>query len=147
MIGVWQRLPITNHSKLSFASLVEDQAICEPVDEPIRPIPQQIALPEQKVELGEKLFHDPQLSHNNTISCASCHHLNTGGTDRRIRSLGINGVEGVSNAPYFHDGSAECLEDAVVAMAKYQLGRPLSTKEVDLIVTFLQTLTGEYKRK
>jgi hypothetical protein len=30
-------------------------------------------------------------------------------------------------------------------MAKYQLGRPLSVEDRDLIVAFLFTLTGEYE--
>lgn len=46
-------------------------------------------------------------------------------------------------APYFHDGSAKTLDDAVRVMAKYQLGLLLSKKEVDAFVAFLKTLTGE----
>lgn len=46
-------------------------------------------------------------------------------------------------APYFHDGSAQTLEQAVNVMAKYQLGRKLSTEDIDLIVSFLKTLTGD----
>lgn len=49
--------------------------------------------------------------------------------------------------PYFHDGSAETLEDAIDAMAKYQLARPLSQEKINLIVQFLNTLTGEYLGK
>jgi cytochrome c peroxidase len=49
--------------------------------------------------------------------------------------------------PYFHDGSAETIEDAIEAMAKYQLGRPLSQEKINLIVKFLKTLTGEYRGK
>ena len=48
-------------------------------------------------------------------------------------------------APYFHDGTQTTLESAVQTMAKYQLGRPLSNEETDLIVKFLKTLTGEYE--
>lgn len=48
-------------------------------------------------------------------------------------------------APYFHDGRARKLEDAVKKMAKYQLGRPISDEDVALIVRFLKTLTGEYQ--
>jgi len=47
-------------------------------------------------------------------------------------------------APYFHDGSAKTLKEAVSVMAKYQLGRQLSADELGLIVQFLETLTGEY---
>lgn len=46
-------------------------------------------------------------------------------------------------APYFHDGSYPTMEEAVKAMAKYQLGKNLSDKEVISIVSFMRTLTGE----
>jgi cytochrome c peroxidase len=49
--------------------------------------------------------------------------------------------------PYFHDGNTATLPEAVRVMAKYQLGRHLSTEEVDLIVEFLKTLTGELDGK
>ena len=48
-------------------------------------------------------------------------------------------------APYFHDGSALTLEDAVRTMGRYQLGRKLSSEEISSIVRFLHTLTGQYK--
>lgn len=47
-------------------------------------------------------------------------------------------------APYFHDGTATTLNDAVGVMAKYQLGRPIPTEDVNSIVAFLRTLTGEF---
>jgi cytochrome c peroxidase len=50
-------------------------------------------------------------------------------------------------APYFHDGTAKTLEDAVRVMTQYQLGRELSERETRLLVKFLHTLTGEYKGK
>ena len=43
-------------------------------------------------------------------------------------------------APYFHDGSAETLEQAVMVMASYQLGRPISFDDAQLIVKFLHSL-------
>lgn len=46
-------------------------------------------------------------------------------------------------APYFHDGSADTLPQAVQVMFTYQLGRPASAQDVELIVKFLGTLTGE----
>ena len=46
-------------------------------------------------------------------------------------------------APYFHDGNVETLEEAVKLMATYQLGRSINQTDVDLIVEFLKTLTGE----
>ncbi len=46
-------------------------------------------------------------------------------------------------APYFHDGSAATLHDAVRIMAKVQLAKELSDNEVNDVVAFLETLTGE----
>ncbi len=45
-------------------------------------------------------------------------------------------------APYFHDGSAQTLEQAVGTMAKYQLGQTLDPVGTAEIVAFLKTLTG-----
>jgi len=45
--------------------------------------------------------------------------------------------------PYFHDGSVADLHDAVRIMGKLQLGRDLGTDEVNDIVAFLESLTGE----
>jgi cytochrome c peroxidase len=48
-------------------------------------------------------------------------------------------------APYFHDGRAATLEEAVEIMALNQLGREIAESDIDLIVKFLGTLTGEYR--
>ena len=47
-------------------------------------------------------------------------------------------------APYFHDGGIRRLDEAVAIMARTQLGRELPPNEIELIVRFLGTLTGEY---
>jgi cytochrome c peroxidase len=47
-------------------------------------------------------------------------------------------------APYFHDGSAATLGDAVRVMARYQLGRRIPDEHVERIVAFLRSLIGEY---
>ena len=90
------------------------------IQEPIQPIPISLSIDFQKAELGEKLFNDVRLSNDNTISCATCHNLKTGGTDRRKVSVGIKGLEGSINAPtvfnsgfnfrQFWDGRAPNLE-------------------------------------
>jgi cytochrome c peroxidase len=92
-------------------------------DEPIMPVAFSIALDEKKVALGEQLFNDPRLSRNNSVSCASCHALEKGGTDRQSLSSGIEGNTGLVNAPtvfnstynfkQFWDGRAETLEEQV----------------------------------
>ena len=50
-------------------------------------------------------------------------------------------------APYLHDGSAKTLEDVVEVMMIYQLGIKVDNSEIELIVAFLKTLTGEYNGK
>jgi len=48
--------------------------------------------------------------------------------------------------PYFHDGSAKTLEDAVRLMGRYQIGQFIPKEDVVKIVAFLKTLTGELKK-
>lgn len=48
-------------------------------------------------------------------------------------------------APYLHDGSALTLQEATEAMLKYQTGKELSENEIELLVAFMNTLTGENK--
>ncbi|KPK15045.1 MAG: cytochrome B6 [Myxococcales bacterium SG8_38] len=45
--------------------------------------------------------------------------------------------------PYLHDGSRETLEETVAVMGRYQLGRELTQQQVNDIVAFLKSLTGE----
>jgi len=50
--------------------------------------------------LGRKLFFDPLLSKDNTISCASCHHQQYAFSDAGFAlSTGINGLLGTRNSP------------------------------------------------
>jgi cytochrome c peroxidase len=57
-------------------------------------------LTKEKIALGRALFHDPVLSRDNTISCASCHLPNTAFThiDHDL-SHGIDGRIGRRNSP------------------------------------------------
>jgi cytochrome c peroxidase len=56
----------------------------------------------------------------------------------------VPGLRNVSGTyPYFHDGSIASLDSAVTIMAKAQLNKTLSEKEVKEIVAFLNATTGE----
>ena len=50
-------------------------------------------------------------------------------------------------APYFHDGGAKTLEEAVTMMGALQLGRDLKPAEVQSIATFLKALTDKSRSK
>ncbi len=63
----------------------------------------------------------------------------------RFKVPGLRNVE--HTWPYYHDGTRETLEDAVRDMGLYQSGVELTDAQVDMIVSFLKTLTGEYQGK
>lgn len=91
------------------------------------------------------IFYDP-FSGQSAVTEADLGRLAVTGkeADRhvfRVPSLRNVGV----TAPYFHDGSATSLEEAVEAMARSQLGRSLMEQEISSIAAFLRTLTGEYQ--
>jgi len=48
--------------------------------------------------------------------------------------------------PYFHDGAAATLSEAVDTMARIQLGRQFSAEDNAKVVAFLKTLTGDQPR-
>jgi len=50
-----------------------------PGHEPITPLPSAPIQHPQLVTLGDRLFHDPRLSHDSTLSCNSCHDVSTNG--------------------------------------------------------------------
>jgi len=68
-------------------------------DEPIAPVPRDVALPADKVRLGEMLFEDVRLSRGDKLACASCHQLAEGGDDHRARAPGSDGELVDFNAP------------------------------------------------
>lgn len=89
--------------------------------EPIQPLELPSNLNKLKVTLGNLLFHDPMLSSDNTLSCASCHGLDTAGAEHSKVSTGIKGQQGPINAPtvynsgfylaQFWDGRAKDLKE------------------------------------
>jgi len=88
-------------------------------NEPLRPLPQRIRIDTRKARLGGKLFFDPQLSADKSVSCASCHPFDHGGADYGPKSVGNGGKMGGINAPsifnlafnfrYNWNGAAETL--------------------------------------
>lgn len=94
-----------------------------------------------------------------TLGCVSCHQgVNVGGNlferhgifhplaapDPKI--LRVPSLRNVAvTPPYFHDGSAATLDDAVRQMGLAQLDRKLTDEQIVAIVAFLRTLTGRYQ--
>ena len=105
-----------------------------PLDEPLKPLPPVPALDPKRVQLGLRLFNDPRLSVNNTLSCASCHRLDKGGADDKPFSLGFDGKPVEVNTPtvfnaglnfhQFWDGRVDTLEEQVrqVVISPVEMG-------------------------
>ena len=74
-------------------------------NEPIQPLPETLDVDPAKAALGRKLFHEPRLSRDGTVSCASCHDLRSGGDDGRRVSVGVEGAEGLVNSPTVFNSS------------------------------------------
>ncbi len=105
------------------------------------------ALSAQQIE-GYRLFK--------SLGCVSCHQgVNVGGNlfqrhgifhplaraePEILRVPSLRNV--ATTAPYFHDGSAATLDEAVRKMANAQLDLTLTDQQVEEIVAFLRTLTG-----
>lgn len=85
------------------------------------PVPAENAMTVERWELGRKLYFDPILSSDSTVSCSSCHSPKHGFTDASATSEGIGGKRGGVSAPtvansafnllQFWDGRAASLED------------------------------------
>ena len=60
-------------------------------EEPITPVPEPPSIDPLKIRLGERLFGDPRLSHDNSRSCSSCHDLGTNGATTRNLDVGRDG--------------------------------------------------------
>jgi cytochrome c peroxidase len=94
-----------------------------------------------------------------SVGCVACHQgVNVGGNlfqrhgiFRPLASaepvvLRVPSLRNVAvTPPYFHDGSAPTLQDAVRKMASAQLNSDLTDAQIDSLVAFLRTLTGRYQ--
>ena len=70
------------------------------------------------------------------------------GVERDRHRFKVPGLRNVALTwPYYHDGTRTSLKEAVCAMGTYQSGVELTDEEEDLIVAFLNSLTGEYQGK
>ena len=108
-------------------------AAAEFVNEPIRPIADSIPVDMRKVILGDMLYHDTRLSADNTVSCASCHGLNTGGVDNKQYSEGVGGQFGGVNAPTVYNAAynfVQFWDGRAGTLAEQAAGPPLNPVEM-----------------
>ncbi len=83
-----------------------------PAHFPTLEIPSDNPMTVEGVQLGRRLFYDPILSADNTMSCSSCHKLEHNFTDGNSTSEGIDGIAGrrsamsLENIAFFYNGLA-----------------------------------------
>ena len=63
------------------------------------PIPADNAVSEARVELGRRLFFDPVLSRDRSVSCSTCHKPELAFTDQKPLAVGIFGRVGKRHSP------------------------------------------------
>lgn len=96
--------------------------IVKPAHFPQIPIPADNPMTLEGVQLGRRLFYDPILSGDSSMSCSSCHLPQGSFTDNKAVSTGIDGIAGrrssmsLLNIAYatnglFWDGRAKTLEE------------------------------------
>jgi cytochrome c peroxidase len=95
------------------------------------------------------------------VGCAACHQgVNVGGnlleqqgvfrpvSTTRAALMRVPSLRNVAvTAPYFHNGSARTLPEAVRSMGRAQLDIFLNRTDADDIAAFLRTLTGTYRKQ
>ena len=123
LLGGGSLIYFTSHNSSGFKELPAMIVQTTATGAPLEPLPLAIKLNDRKVALGDRLFNDPILSGDGSVSCAHCHNLATGGVDRQPHSRGIGGKEGGINAPtvfnsgfnfrQFWDGRADTLENQI----------------------------------
>ena len=101
-----------------------------PSREPIEPLPTVPALDRKVVALGRRLFHEPRLSGDGKVSCSSCHDLAKGGVNGRSLSIGVNGIQGLVNAPTVYNASLNFVQfwDGRAATLEEQVGGPITNR-------------------
>ncbi|MCC6322599.1 MAG: hypothetical protein IT438_14315 [Phycisphaerales bacterium] len=97
---------------------------------PAPPVPPENPITEPKRVLGKVLFFDEQLSADSTVSCATCHTMERGGSDtRRARNPGpdslVNTPDDVFGSPGVvrSDALENYLRDAVFGVNRQITGR------------------------
>lgn len=102
----------------------EPEVIVIPEGFPDMPFPEDNKFTMARWKLGKKLFYDPILSVDGTLSCASCHKANLAFADDVSFSPGVENRPGVRNAPslanvgyhpyFLREGSVPTLEMQVL---------------------------------
>ncbi|MBZ0243510.1 MAG: cytochrome-c peroxidase [Bacteroidales bacterium] len=89
------------------------------------------------------LVHGPYYDYtNSTLKDKGVAEVSGKDSDKYVfKTPSLRNIE--KTAPYFHDGSIESLQEATKIMAYTQLGRELTDDEIEKMISFFESLTGE----
>lgn len=161
LICFWHAFVFSAHPSDNVDKLPQPDVLLVPgkIVEPISPIRthdlQQLEL-DEKIKLGEKLFHDPRLDAKKRItSCASCHNLKLGGTDQLAFSVNSAGKSTLFNTPsifnvslnsqYYWSGQINTLDDQLDdALKEVNTTWPLLLKTLKKIPAYVSVFDSIY---
>lgn len=131
------------------------------MDSVLAPLPQVAVAPNDnpttpaKVELGKKLFFDPRLSGDNTISCASCHMPDNAYGDGLALSPGAGGKPLDRNTQtclnvgflttFFWDGRASSLEEQALGPIQSSVEMNQDLRELEAELSAIPGYVAEFK--
>ncbi len=122
-------------------------------------LPADNPLTQEAFELGRRLFYDPRLSIDNTVSCSTCHLQHLAFTDGRKTAIGVSGKPLAFNSMslanlmwgprhFFWNGRAATLEQQALIPIQHpdEMGQGLDELVVELEqdVEYRQLFTVAY---
>lgn len=126
------------HNELKPVSLIDEKILKQPL-----------------VKLGKRLFHEPRLSKNDDISCATCHVPNNAFIQNTSISVGHDGLVGTRNAPtlfglqeskhLFWDGRSKSLEEQAIGPILNPVEMALTKEELEDKIKHLTGYEKELK--
>lgn len=155
MLLVWFNHSCQSDNSTTFISIEK------PTHFPEIPTPDDNQFTISRIELGKKLFYEPMLSIDSSVSCATCHLQNRAFTDGVPKSIGVHGRIGMRNAPalinlaydqfFFRDGGVSSLETQAMSPINNELEMDFDIHEAAEGLaesTFYQQLSQEsYQRE
>ena len=121
---------------------------------PLPALPRDNPLIVERVELGERLFNDPALSRDHTISCATCHPQAAAFADPQRFSVGVDGRTGSRQSmpllnlawksEFFWDGRAPSLR--AQALLPIQDHLEMDEKLENVVAKLQKTSAADFER-
>jgi cytochrome c peroxidase len=154
-----KRIPILSLSLaaigLQMAAYAEVATINRAMLGMFQPLPEVATNPDNpltkaKIDLGRKLYYDTRFSADRTVSCNTCHALDSFGDDGAPVSTGIKGQKGTRSAPTVYNAAlhiAQFWDGREPDVERQAMGPPLNPIEMGMhdsshIVTILKSIPG-----